>query len=76
MKVMCTVIETVGDLKEVLNDVPDNYKISACGLSSCLALIDEDNESVLLDEAKYMNENAEILGGLTDEEQDFISNNA
>lgn len=65
MKVTCTVIETVGDLKEVLNNVPDNYKISACGLSSRLALIDEGNKSVLINEEKY---ECETLGKFVDYE--------
>lgn len=41
--------ETIGELKELLKDVPDNSKVAITGEDNCFFHIEEDNSVVCLD---------------------------
>ena len=44
---------TVGELKEMLKYVPDNYKLSAMGVPFGM-IMGTNNEIILIDEVKYL----------------------
>ena len=41
--------ETIGELKELLKDVPDNTKVAIIGVDDCFFHIEEDNSVICLD---------------------------
>lgn len=47
------VASTVGELKEMLKYVPDNYTLSVTGTTFGM-LMETDDEVVLMDEVKYL----------------------
>lgn len=49
-------LRTVGALKEILKDVPDDYELSICGINPYIlgVKVDNDNESVYIDEKSYL----------------------
>lgn len=44
---------TVGELKEILKYVPDDYILSACGTSFGIVMSEEDKQ-VLIDEVSFL----------------------
>ena len=49
-------LRTVGALREILKDVPDDYELSICGINPYIlgVKVDNDNESVYIDEKSYL----------------------
>jgi len=47
-------ISTVGDLKEALNNLPDDYKLSPFGSSTSCIAVDKSNKIVYLDELNWL----------------------
>ena len=47
---------TVGEFKELLKDIPDEYKFSLSGIAEYAIAVDDVDESILIDDAKWIDE--------------------
>ena len=45
---------TVGELIELLNQVPSNYTVTLSGMNAFGILMDTENEGILLDDVKFI----------------------
>lgn len=59
--------KTVGELIELLADIPKDYEVSLCGYSEYAVAIDDVSKSILLDDAKWIDEH---VYQLNDESED------
>ena len=66
---------TIKDIREMLDDIPDDYSMSLSGMSDIALLVDYTNKSVLLDDKKYIvNESLTQIDEIPDDELDEIIN--
>ena len=54
IKIVMKNIRTVGDLREALNNLPDDYKLLPFGSSTSCIAVDKSNKIVYLDELNWL----------------------
>ena len=47
---------TVKELRELLSEIPDDYKVSLSGMNGYAVAVDDENKSILLDDPKWIEE--------------------
>ena len=48
--------ETIGDLITLLQQFPNDYKISLSGMNDFDIVVDKENKTILMDDVKYIQE--------------------
>lgn len=53
--------KTVGELIELLSTIPKDYRVSLCGFCEYAIAVDDTDKSILIDDAKWIDECVYLL---------------
>lgn len=56
MRIIDKVATTVGELIDILKEIPEDYAISITGMSAYSVAVDDENKSILLDDPNWVEE--------------------
>lgn len=56
MRIIDKVATTVGELIDILKEIPEDYSISLTGMNTYSVAVDDENKSILLDDPNFIEE--------------------